>query len=178
MKRSGSDQQVDKGNKNRQYWEDIKSQLQELAELKKETDQFECPCQSNKDCPFRVNDNPTLSHSATHPSFSHSVSCPNMHRRGSSPSTFQIRKNICYGGFESVFMKNSNEANFDIDDEEPEVYSKHHQMFTRGNRSAPVRRKKNVLSSRPLSMPMGTSVTLPNDFRTRTCMQPNITEVN
>lgn len=178
---NSSDQEDSKDN-NRQYWEGIRSQLLELAKLKQETDQFKCPCENSKDCPFQdgeFHDSTSMhtSHPVRYPprtssSFSyHSLSCPDVSkslRRQSSPA-------VCYGGFESILMENNNEDNFEtnIDEEEPEIYSKSHQSFVR--RGAPVRRKKNMTNRHSV---LTASITMPNSFKHygefRANMQPKV----
>lgn len=105
---------------NKQFWMGIKNDLIEIAELTCLTTQFEHCCMMDEECPFHDHsDNTAPAHVL--------------------PSLKNIRKEVRYGGFESL-MKN--DSDFEVEDQEDENQS----VQFRRHRGTPVRRKKNITS--------------------------------
>ena len=115
---------------NKQFWRGIKNDLMEIAELTCLTTQFEHCCMMDEECPF-------------HDHSDNIDSCFTDHMfRGPAhvPSSLKnIRKEVRYGGFESL-MKNG--SDFELEDQEDENQS----VQFRRDRGTPVRRKKNSSS--------------------------------
>ena len=125
----------------REYWEGIRQQLMEVAELTCQTSQFEqcCPREADESCcPF----------------YSHHMPAPVVNspvRRGSAPPSQHIslhpRKDVSYGGFERI-MNSYYDSDFEIEEAGDEIWADAKETFRR-NRGGPVRKKKTHSTSLP-----------------------------